>query len=412
MSIKKALIAALTVSACGVSVSANAFLYDNGTGFGSDRPSTNEREQFNEWVHGLGFTDQQAAAYPQKTTLLNQWNQMQNEKVYTPTVSGERAQPTVSDAETRHNEVQSDLSSQKMALETNDQHLDVAQRELTELKYKSATVGAMQSKPAVVVAQETAQNALDGADQNANLLNAEIATRNGSDAHLKELIDGQDKTQANRDRTANQHVSPDAGQATQTANDADQQQQIDGLSKTLANQQRTASQHVTATSTPATVTPLTGASKKELKAEQVARERADYQQKQAAYAQRQDIDLNSYHTQVNRAAIENNQQAIVSNTQHLDSLEKRQNQQDKTIKDNDKRASAGISAAFAMASIPQVTESQQFGLGAGAGTYNSESAVSVGASFHATSNTIVKLNVSADTESNFGAGVGASVGWQ
>ncbi|HKM96472.1 MAG TPA: YadA-like family protein, partial [Buttiauxella sp.] len=238
------------------------------------------------------------------------------------------------------------------------------------------------------------------------------AAQTANDVDQQQQIDGLSKTLANQQRTANQHVSPDAGQAAQTANDVDQQKQIDGLSKTLANQQRTASQHVTATSTPATVTLLTGASKKELKAEQVARKRADYQQKQAAYAQRQDIDLNSYHTQVNRAAIENNQQAIVSNTQHLDSLEKRQNQQDKTIKDNDKRASAGISAAFAMASIPQVTESQQFALGAGAGTYNSESAVSVGASFHATSNTIVKLNVSADTESNFGAGVGASIGWQ
>ena len=72
---------------------------------------------------------------------------------------------------------------------------------------------------------------------------------------------------------------------------------------------------------------------------------------------------------------------------------------------------ADISAAFAQANIPQVTESQRFSMGAGVGTYNGEQALAVGASFHASQNTIVKLTVSDDTQSNVGAGAGVAIGW-
>ncbi|CAM3725029.1 YadA-like family protein [Rahnella bruchi] len=78
---------------------------------------------------------------------------------------------------------------------------------------------------------------------------------------------------------------------------------------------------------------------------------------------------------------------------------------------NKKEAAAGSASAMAQANIPQVQESQQFAVGAGVGGYDSENAISVGASFHASRSTIVKMSVSDDSQSNFGYGAGVSVGW-
>ncbi|QQN36340.1 YadA-like family protein [Rahnella aceris] len=81
------------------------------------------------------------------------------------------------------------------------------------------------------------------------------------------------------------------------------------------------------------------------------------------------------------------------------------------VDDNKKEAAAGSASAMAQANIPQVQESQQFAVGAGVGGYDSQNALSVGASFHASRSTIVKMSVSDDTQSNFGYGAGMSVGW-
>jgi hypothetical protein len=113
----------------------------------------------------------------------------------------------------------------------------------------------------------------------------------------------------------------------------------------------------------------------------------------------------------NHHRIASNSAAISSNSQRLDSVQHHQAEQDSRINENKKQASAGISAAFAQANIPQVTDSQQFAVGAGVGGYDSENAIAVGASFHATQNTIVKMTVSDDTQNNFGYGAGVSVGW-
>ena len=106
-----------------------------------------------------------------------------------------------------------------------------------------------------------------------------------------------------------------------------------------------------------------------------------------------------------------NSAAIRANSQRLDSVEQHQTSQDSRIDENKKQASAGISAAFAQANIPQVTENQQFAVGAGVGGYDNENAIAVGASFHATSNSVVKLTVSDDSQDNVGYGAGVSVGW-
>ncbi|HEN3247749.1 TPA: YadA C-terminal domain-containing protein [Yersinia enterocolitica] len=124
----------------------------------------------------------------------------------------------------------------------------------------------------------------------------------------------------------------------------------------------------------------------------------------------------------NDAVVQKNTTAVSQNTQRLSNQEMRistltsqDNQEFANLKaevdNNQSRSDAGIAGVAAMANIPQVQESQQFAMGAGVGGYGSENALAVGASFHATQNTIVKLTVSNDTQHNFGWGAGTSYGW-
>ena len=117
----------------------------------------------------------------------------------------------------------------------------------------------------------------------------------------------------------------------------------------------------------------------------------------------------------NDAAVQQNAKALSKDEARIGTTETQSNQNFANLKtevdDNRDRADAGIAGVAAMANIPQVQESQQFALGAGMGGYGSEQALAVGASFHATQSTIVKLTVSNDTQHNFGWGAGASYGW-
>ncbi|HHH2058464.1 TPA: YadA-like family protein [Yersinia enterocolitica] len=124
----------------------------------------------------------------------------------------------------------------------------------------------------------------------------------------------------------------------------------------------------------------------------------------------------------NDAVVQKNTTAVSQNTQRLSNQEMRistlasqDNQEFANLKaevdNNQSRSDAGIAGVAAMANIPQVQESQQFAMGAGVGGYGSENALAVGASFHATQNTIVKLTVSNDTQHNFGWGASTSYGW-
>lgn len=124
----------------------------------------------------------------------------------------------------------------------------------------------------------------------------------------------------------------------------------------------------------------------------------------------------------NDVVVQKNTDAVSQNTQRLSHQEARISalaSQDNSefanlkaeVDNNQSRSDAGIAGVAAMANIPQVQESQHFAMGAGVGGYGSENAVAVGASFHATQNTIVKLTVSNDTQHNFGWGAGTSYGW-
>lgn len=102
----------------------------------------------------------------------------------------------------------------------------------------------------------------------------------------------------------------------------------------------------------------------------------------------------------------NTQKRVADNSQQINSLNNNFSSLKHEVEDNRKEANAGIASAVAIASQPQVKTGDFMMVSAGASTFNNESAVSVGASFNAGIHTVIKAGVSADTQSDFGAGVG------
>ncbi|ELF03306.1 hypothetical protein A1YK_03057 [Escherichia coli KTE134] len=112
-------------------------------------------------------------------------------------------------------------------------------------------------------------------------------------------------------------------------------------------------------------------------------------------------DVTQTHQQLSNTQkrVADNSQQITTLNNHFDSLKNE-------VEDNRKEANAGTASAIAIASQPQVKTGDLMMVSAGAGTYNGESAVSVGTSFNAGTHTVLKAGISADTQSDFGAGVG------
>lgn len=141
----------------------------------------------------------------------------------------------------------------------------------------------------------------------------------------------------------------------------------------------------------------------------------DQQQVRSAYYDKQITALNAEAEQNHAEVLSESHARFQADKQVLSESESYTNQKFSDLKsqvdDNKKEAAAGSASAMAQANIPQVQESQQFAVGAGIGGYDSENALSVGASFHAGQATIVKMSVSDDSQSNVGYGAGVSVGW-
>ncbi|MDT8896611.1 YadA-like family protein, partial [Halomonas sp. I1] len=105
-----------------------------------------------------------------------------------------------------------------------------------------------------------------------------------------------------------------------------------------------------------------------------------------------------------------------ANVGQLDELNKQFQQQigglNSRVKDVHDQANAGTASAIAAASVPQSNMAGKSMVSAGAGTYNGESAVSVGVSrLSENGRWAVKLNATGDSQGNFGAGVGAGFHW-
>lgn len=90
------------------------------------------------------------------------------------------------------------------------------------------------------------------------------------------------------------------------------------------------------------------------------------------------------------------------------------NTQFKSLRDevdnNKKEARGGVASAIAIASMPQVETAQSMMISAGVGAFRSESALSVGASFHAGS-AVVKAGISDSTDNDLALGAGVGIGF-
>ena len=104
--------------------------------------------------------------------------------------------------------------------------------------------------------------------------------------------------------------------------------------------------------------------------------------------------------------LSNTQKRVADNSQQITTLNNHFSSLKNEVEDNRKEANAGTASAIAIASQPQVKTGDVMMVSAGAGTFNGESAVSVGTSFNAGTHTVLKAGISADTQSDFGAGVG------
>jgi autotransporter adhesin len=120
--------------------------------------------------------------------------------------------------------------------------------------------------------------------------------------------------------------------------------------------------------------------------------------------------------------VANNSQAVTATAQELQAtkqtlqaMNNNTSQQFKSLHDevdnNKKQANAGISGAMAMAGLPQVQTNQHVMFSAGGATYNSESALAVGASVNVNPHTIAKVSFSDDTANNMGVSIGVGVGF-
>lgn len=124
----------------------------------------------------------------------------------------------------------------------------------------------------------------------------------------------------------------------------------------------------------------------------------------------------------NRAAQQKTNQVVAGHSaqlanheQRITSLEQQTNANFKDLRsqidDNKREANAGIAGVAAIATIPQVTDKQDFSIGAGVGARDGESALAVGFSGRITPNVVTKVAVSTDSQSGWTVGAGMSYGW-
>lgn len=134
------------------------------------------------------------------------------------------------------------------------------------------------------------------------------------------------------------------------------------------------------------------------------------------------IDAANQNIEANRQDLVNTNKRVAQNTadianheQRITTLESQTNARfgdlKKQIDNNKKEANAGIAGVAAMASIPQVTDKQDFSIGAGVGTRDGENAMAIGFSGRITDSVVTKVAVAADTQSGWTVGAGVSYGW-
>ncbi|NTV12094.1 MAG: hypothetical protein HGA47_15185, partial [Zoogloea sp.] len=96
---------------------------------------------------------------------------------------------------------------------------------------------------------------------------------------------------------------------------------------------------------------------------------------------------------------------VADGTSDFDAVNYRQ------LKGLESSLSRGVAMAAALAGIPQVDQGKTFSLGLGAGTFNGQSAVSIGGSFRFRSSTIAKVAVSKSSGDNATGSAGVGFSW-
>ncbi|WP_263066911.1 YadA C-terminal domain-containing protein [Enterobacter huaxiensis] len=146
----------------------------------------------------------------------------------------------------------------------------------------------------------------------------------------------------------------------------------------------------------------------------VAQATGEYAQSRAQIAM-QNAEKNRAALVASNKKIAANSVALADHEQRIETLEQSNSSNFGKLKsevdENRKRASAGIAGVAAMANIPQVTNTQNFSVGAGVGNTDGENALAVGFSARATENVVVKASVSDDSQHNFVVGGGIAYGW-
>ncbi|MBN9880005.1 YadA C-terminal domain-containing protein [Enterobacter chengduensis] len=115
--------------------------------------------------------------------------------------------------------------------------------------------------------------------------------------------------------------------------------------------------------------------------------------------------------QAQETTIQNHSAQLKNHEERITALENESNNNFQNLKDdvdnNRKRAAVGVASVAAMSNIPQVTDSQTFAIGAGAGGYDSQGAVAIGISARVTDHIVTKASVGAGSfgGATYGAGV-------
>ncbi|GEM_PF-1732567 len=260
-------------------------------------------------------------------------------------------------------------------------------------------------------------------------------------------VAGKLKVAANVARTASQQVIPEQAAADTrlnsmavdpnaevvAAHDAQAYDVAQGVARKADNANRTSIQHVDgnavaiadntmdiATNTAGVAANKAGVAQTTAKLDSVTYDIAGNRRDISSLATRAaDTDERIAETKAEQAKtnerVSANSAAIADHENRIESLESETTSKFSSLKnkveENRKRASAGIAGVAAMANIPQVTDTQNFSVGAGVGNTDSESALAVGMSARATENVVVKTSVSNDTQHNFVVGAGVSYGW-
>lgn len=71
----------------------------------------------------------------------------------------------------------------------------------------------------------------------------------------------------------------------------------------------------------------------------------------------------------------------------------------------------GVASSVAMANIPDVGSDKTFAIGVGVGSYDSEGAFAVGASYRVSPSTVVRGSVGSSDGGETSGGLGVSVSW-